>query len=64
MTLKKAIAYISLASVLMLFLYRGIQVYTAVKPPVTTSTPTAEPKPGKLTYSLTFTREVKVSDQK
>jgi hypothetical protein len=64
MTLKKVIAYLSLAAMLMLCLYRGIQVYNVVKPPVTTTAPTAAPKPGKLTYSIIFTREVKVGDQK
>ncbi len=63
MTLRKVISYLTLASLLLLCLYRGIQVYVTVKPPVTTAPPTA-PAPQKLTYSLIFTREVKVSDQK
>jgi hypothetical protein len=62
MTTRRKVLYLTLASLLLLVVYRGVLIYNAVKAPITTSA--QPPVTLKETNTLTWTREVVVGEGK
>jgi hypothetical protein len=61
MTTRRKVLYLTLASLLLLVIYRGVLIFNAVKAPTTSAQP---PVTLKETNTLTWTREVVVGEGK